>query len=232
MGGIISLSGWVGAQEVQQHGLVFERWACEVFFDGFEPENYTGKWDIPGEVNTRFGGVPVNPKATRFGAPVGMGDALRQFDVDEAFILLLGFWRQEGEHKRFVKLVAPRVEPEGWRRLWGPVTREDLERLDAVIKDRETDYREVRRRALAMKNAPPFSEAVMVLNPKIDARGQRRLQCSLRYADVFRHLLPGVEPGVEEEPSLWGERSPGLIFSPPRTFGPRAGEDEGEETGG
>ena len=28
--------------------------------------------------------------------------------------------------KRFVNLIAPRIEPDAWRRLWGPVTRADL----------------------------------------------------------------------------------------------------------
>jgi hypothetical protein len=211
----------LSAQEVQSHGLVFERWVGDTFFDGYRPPRYTQKWDIPAEINTRHGGLPVNPKAVKYGTPVGLGDALQQFDIDEPFILILGYWRQEGAEKRFVNLTAITVTPEQWRKLWGPVTRADLEKLDAVIKDRSLDYREARRKAQAMKKAPPFSQSIIVLNPKIDSKTQRRLQCSLRFKDVFIHLAPDAEAGVQAEPMLWGVPFGETVASSPRTFGGR-----------
>ncbi len=209
------------AQEVQSHGLVFERWVCDTFFDGYRPPRYTQKWDIPAEANTRHGGLPVNPKAVKHGSPVGLGDALQQFDINEPFTLVLGFWRQEGGAKRFVNITAVTVTPEQWRKLWGPVTRADLEKLDAVIKDRSLDYREARRRAQAMKSAPPFTQSLIVLNPKIDSKTQRRLQCSLRFKDIFAHLAPEADPGVQPEPMLWGVPFGETVASGPRKFGGR-----------
>lgn len=217
--------GGLGAQEVQHHGVVFEEWVRETFFDGYQPAGYTQKWDIPAEANTRFGGLPVNPKAIKYGTPIGLGDALRQYDIDEPFILLVGFWEQDGAVKRFVKIVAARVEPEQWRALWGDVTRGDLARLDEVIKDRETDYREVRRRAQALKAEAPYPSSVIVLNPKIDSRTQRRLQTSLRFRDFFTHLAPDVDPAREEAPSLWGVPFPGPVESGAREF---AKNEDGE----
>jgi hypothetical protein len=206
------------AREVQHHGVTFEQWVRDTFFDGYEPGNYTGKWDIPASVNTRYGGIPVNPKAIKYGTPIGLGDALRQYDIDEPFLLIVAYWQQEGLVKRFVKVLTVRMEPEQMRRLWAPVTREDIVRLDALIKDRETDYREVREAAKAMKNAPPFSEAVIQVNPKIDSTGQRRLQCSIRFEDVFKHLAPDVTPEPEDEPTLFGRPVIGPLYSPPRSF--------------
>lgn len=121
------------AQEVQHHGLVFEQWVRATFFAGYQPADYTQQWDIPAAANLRHGGVPVNPKLCKHGTAVDLGDALRQFDIDEPFILVIGFWRQEGGNKRIVHLLAPEISPELWRRLWGPVTREDLLRLDRLI---------------------------------------------------------------------------------------------------
>lgn len=206
------------AQEVQRHGLVFEIWIRDTFFDGYAPAVHTQKWDIPAEANLRHGSVPVNPKAAKYRTPVDLGDALRQYDIAEPFILVVGYWVQDGDEKRFVNIVAPRIEPETWRRLWGPVTREDLEKLDALIKDRSLDHREARRQAHAMKNAPPFTEAIIVVNPKIDAKGQRRLQCSLRSDDLFAHLAPDAPRGVQKTPSLWGVPFPGPVKSGPREF--------------
>ena len=48
------------AQEVQQHGLVFEQWVADAFFGGYRPASYTQPWDIPASANVAHGGVPVD----------------------------------------------------------------------------------------------------------------------------------------------------------------------------
>jgi hypothetical protein len=209
---------FTSAQEVQQHGLVFETWIRDTFFDGYVPPGYTQKWDIPAAINTTHGGVPVNPKAAKYRTPVDLGDALRQYDISEPFILVIGYWVQEGDEKRFVNIVAPLITPEAWRKLWGPVTRADLEKLDAVIKDKSLDYREARKQAQAIKSLPPFTEAVIQVNPKIDSKGQRRLQCSLRSDDLYQHLAPDAPTGVLKSPELWGVPFPATVKSKPREF--------------
>lgn len=206
------------AQEVQQHGLVFEQWVRDTFFDGYHPESYTQKWDIPAAANKNHGRVPVNPKATKFGAPVDLGDALRQIRISEPFMLILGYWQQAGDTKRIVNIVAPTITPKQWQKLWAPVTLADLEKLDAVIKDRSLTPAQARERAQAIKKAPPFSQSVIVVNPKIDSKGQRRLQCSLRFADLFKHLAPDADAAAQDRPSLWGVEYPGPIDSKPRQF--------------
>lgn len=203
-------------QEVQRHGLIFEEWVRHTFFEDYRPANTTQKWDIPAAQNKKFGAVPVNPKAIKYGTPVDLGDALRQFRIDEPFILVIGFWRQDGDEKWLVNIVAPRIEPALWRKLWGPVTLADLERLDAVIKDRSLTPAEARTAAQKIKNAPPFTEATIIVNPKIDSKTQRRLQCSLRFDDVFKHLAPDANPAIQEAPALWGVAYPAPIASPSR----------------
>ncbi|MGF1677835.1 MAG: hypothetical protein ACFCUX_01430 [Candidatus Methylacidiphilales bacterium] len=205
------------AQEVQHHGLVFERWIADTFFKGYRP-GYTDAWDIPAIVNRDWGGIPVNPKAVKYGTSVDLGDALRQYDIAEPYLLVLGYWEQRGDYKHFTRVVALRMEPEIKKKLWHPVTREDLQRLDTLIKNRSLDYRDVRRRALEIKNQPPFTEAVISVHPKIDGHGQRRLQCSLSFAHVFEYLAEGEDPSPQEKAVLWGQPVPSPIFSPPRRF--------------
>ncbi|HVU22582.1 MAG TPA: hypothetical protein VHE13_00550 [Opitutus sp.] len=209
------------AQEVQRHGLVFEEWIDDAFFGGYRPPSYTQKWDIPAAVNRDHGGVPVNPKAAKYRTPVDLGDALRQFDVAEPFILVIGYWQQDGDVKRMVNIVAPRIDPAAWRKLWGPITRADLERLDAVIKDKSLTPAQARAAAKAIKRAAPFNDpaAIIEVNPKIDSRTQRRLQCSLSFKDVFTYLVPGADPDPHAHPSLWGVEFPAEIASKPRTIG-------------
>lgn len=215
---ILALLASLTAAEVQHHGLVFEKWVRDTFFEGYEPPGYTQKWDIPAEINTLHGGYPVNPKAIKYKSPVGLGDALRQFDIDETFILVIGYWQQEEDVKRFVNIVAPVITPELQRSLWGDVTRADLERLDALIKDTSIHYKEVRKQAQAMKRTHPFNTSIITLNPKIDSRGQRRLQCSLSFTKVFKYLAPEADREIQDPPELWGVPFTETVESASRSF--------------
>jgi hypothetical protein len=221
------LLGWalVTAQEVQRHGFVFEEWVRETFFGGYKPATYTQLWDLPAAANKAHGGVPVNPKAVKYGSPIDFGDALRQFAINEPFILVIGFWQQDGDEKRFVKIISPRVEPAAWHRLWSPIKLSDLEKLDVVIKDRTLTPEEARAAAQKIKSAPPFTKSIMVVNPKIDTNTQRRLQCSLHFDDVFKHLAPGFNPRPMDHPMLWGVEFPQPIASKAREFN-RSGADD------
>lgn len=205
------------AREVQNHGVVFEQWIRDTFFDGYRPESYTQKWDIPASANVNFGGIPVNPKATKYKTAVDMGDALRQFDIQEPFWLIIGYWQQNGETKRFVNVVARRIEPAQWHKLWGDLTRADLERLDEIIKT-TPDFREARRLAQQIKREPQFKSSLITLNPKIDSHSQRRLQCSLSWSKVFKILAPDADPSIQKRPMLWDVAVDIEVQSPPRTF--------------
>jgi hypothetical protein len=216
---LIVLAGFLArADEVQSHGVGFEQWVRDTFFEGYKPTSYTQKWDIPAVQNKGHGGIPANPKATKFSTPIDMGDALRQFAVaegKESFLIINGFWDQEGDYKKWVLGVPVEVTAEKYRELWGPITRADLEKLDAVVKDKSLTVEEARAQAQKIKSAAPFTKAIMQVNPKLDAK-QRRLQCSIRFADFFRLLVPDVEPKRREKPTLWGQPMPAPFLSPPR----------------
>lgn len=207
-------------REVQSHGLQFERWLREKFFGGYVPASQTQKWDIPASANPDHGRIPVNPKAAKHGTPVGLGDAFRQFDIDEPFMLIVGFWDQVSpEEKRWTNVQAAKVKPQIWKQLWAPVTREDLEKLDAVIKDKTLSLEESRKRAREIKTRPPFTESVIQVNPKIDG-SQRRLQCSLRFDDFFKHLAVEASPERTTRPQIFGVAVPAVFESAPRRLDP------------
>jgi hypothetical protein len=205
------------ATEVQRHGLSFEHWVADTFFGGHRSSGPTDKWDIPATANTRHGRIPVNPKATKYGEPVLFGDALRQYDIDEPFLLIVGFWKQDGRGKKFVQSLVARIEPEQWRKLWAPVTHKDLEALDKLVKDTSRPIAEVRREVLKRKKQPPFSQSVIQLNPKID-KSQRRLQCSVSYVRLFKNLAPGRDRNAQPFAEIFGRRIPSVAASPPRKF--------------
>ncbi|MFM7373675.1 MAG: hypothetical protein ACKO39_00780 [Chthoniobacterales bacterium] len=205
------------ATEVQQHGLSFEHWVADTFFGRHRASGPTDKWDIPASANTDHGRIPVNPKAIKYGEPVLLGDALRQYDINEPFLLIVGFWKQDGRDKTFVQSLVARIEPEQWRKLWAPVTRQDLEALDKLVKDTSRPIADVRREVLRRKKQPPFSQSVIQLNPKID-QSQRRLQCSISYVRLFKNLAPDRDRKAQPFAEIFGRRVPSVSASPPRKF--------------
>jgi len=205
---------------VQSHGLLFEQWLRKTFFGGYEPESHTQKWDIPAAANADHGRIPVNPKAAKHGTPIGLGDALRQFNINEPFLLIAGFWEQAAPlEKRWTNAQVVKVTPEKWTGLWQPITRTDLEKLENVIKDKSLSLEAARARAQVIKAQFPFTAAVIQVNPKIDA-SQRRLQCSLRFDDFFKHLAPAASPAPQSNPQVFGVALPAQFESAPRQFSP------------
>jgi len=204
------------ALEVQSHGVHFEKWVRETFFEGYQPASRTQKWDIPAHANLAHGNIPVNPKAARHGGPISFGDAMRQFDIDEPFLLIVGFWRQETPaQKVWTNAQVVRVDPASWRKLWHPITRADLEELDSLIKNPSLSLEEARKAAQRLKGLPPFNKAVIQVNPKIDSN-QRRLQCSLRFGDFFAFLAPGISSEPQQQPKILGLPLPRPFISAPR----------------
>ena len=209
--------------EVQLHGFDFENWIKKTFFAEFSI-SYSSKWDIPAEFNRleivpeAFRHLPVSIKTCKNGCPIGFGDALRQFKNEEDFLLIIGFWEQSGANKNFVAVEAAKITAENWRNLFQPLTEEDLELLDSTIKNRETHYAEVRKSAREIKKAFPLTK--MILNPKIDSKIQRRLQCSLPF-NVFWNDVAKKESYRNVECSLFGERVPNPFVSGARVFKPK-----------
>jgi hypothetical protein len=209
--------------EVQLHGFDFESWIKKTFFAEFSV-SYSHKWDIPAKFNNseivpeEFRNLPVSIKTCKNNCPIGFGDALRQFKNDEDFLLVVGFWEQSGGSKNFVAVEAAKVTARHWRSLFKPLTEEQIKFLDSTIKNKEMNYTEVRKLAKEIKQS--FPPTKIILNPKIDSKTQRRLQCSLPFA-VFWNDVVKKESYRNVECSLFGERVPNPFISGQRIFKPK-----------
>lgn len=195
--------------------MLFEKWVRDTLFDGYEAPSYTQEWDVAKEANKKYGGLPVSIKFTKYGTPVDLGDALRQFQINEKFLIIIGYWQQESDKKRVVNMIGCVVEPAQYQALWAPIALDDLKKLDAVVKDRSLELKDARAQAQLIKKRAPFTKAVMTVNPKIDAN-QRRLQCSLRFHEVFARLAPKADPSIQDKPTLFGIEAPPPFESKPR----------------
>ena len=209
--------------EVQEHGFIFEKWVRETFFHGYEGK-YMQKWDVPPDHNNLLAidsshrALPVSIKCAGFGSTICLGDALRQRSTDQPFILIAGFWHQRTvTEKWFEAIGAARFSSKSWAALWGALTLDRIADLDALVKDTSVRYDVVRRAAKEWKaRNVADSGSRIVLNPKIDSKTQRRVQCSLSF-DAFWESI-GEEPERLDEPELYGIPFVNPIVSGARTF--------------
>ncbi len=209
--------------EVQSHGFDFENWIKKTFFAEFSI-SYSYKWDVLTEFNRleivpkEFHNLPVSIKTCKNRCPIGFGDALRQFTINEDFLLIVGFWEQSGGNKNFVAVEAAKISAQNWKNLFQPLTETDLRLLDSTIKNREMNYTEVRKAAQEIKKSFPATK--IILNPKIDSKTQRRLQCGVPFK-VFWDDVAEKESYRNIECSLFGERVPNPFVSSARVFKPK-----------
>jgi hypothetical protein len=209
--------------EVQHHGFSFEKWVRNALFDGYEG-SYMQKWDIPPEVNKNplvpphFHYVPVSVKTAKYGSPIGLGDIIRQRSISESFLMIVGFWRQRSSTEKWIEDIgAVLFSSEEWNLLWGHLSLESILLIDERIKDLDVHYTKARAEAKEWKRtveAPSLNK--IVVNPKIDSKTQRRIQCSLPFTVFWDAAGRPAQPN--DAPSLFGVNFSNPIISSPRTF--------------
>lgn len=209
--------------EVQFHGFTFEKWVRDTFFDGYEG-NYMQKWDIPPDKNSHlcipseYRNIPVSVKTAKYGSPIGLGDVRRQRSIDTPFMMIVGFWKQRTpSEKWFEEIGVALFTVPVWGGLWGSLTIEDISAIDSRIKDLTLPYATARQAAQAWKSSR-VSQAgsEIVINPKIDSKSQRRIQCSIPFNTFWR--VAGRAPIQKDSPSLFGITFENPVISGSRTF--------------
>jgi len=194
------------AEEQQSQGYRFEQKVIRQFTgkENFET-SYTSKWDIPAEFNTATG-RPVSVKCIRWGNSVYLGDALRQRKISEPFEMVIGFYEAD-KKKGLARLKALHhltIRPEDWNRWWGGITFEEIERLNAGIKNKPLEEAQAFARDLAAKLRK--KPGIVDLNPKVN-KDQRRIQCSIPFNVFFREII-GREPEAQVRFEILGKDFP------------------------
>lgn len=208
--------------EVQNHGFQFEKWVGENFFGGYSGD-YTQEWDIPAAHNTsnrlpaNLQGLNVSIKTAKHGSPIGLGDAIRQRSINDAFIMIVGFWNQRTpDEKWFEEIGVSKFTAENWDGLWGTISLKSLKKLDSEMKTPGLHYLKARKIAQDWKKQTIKPGNQIIINPKADSKKQRRIQCSLPFKTFWKCI--GKEPVRKDSPELFGRTFQNPINSPSRTF--------------
>lgn len=208
--------------EVQAHGFSFEKWVRDHFFSGYAG-TYMQKWDVHPDHNIhdavpiQFQKLPVSVKTAKLGSPIGLGDVLRQRQIDHDFLMIVGFWEQRTPTEKWiVDIGCAAFDSASWQSLWGKLTLAEIQQIDRVVKNMGEHYSTVRVKAQQWKMLPAVGTSTLVINPKIDSKTQRRIQCSLPYSSFWKYA--GRKPAPQDGPELWGHVFPNPIRSSARTF--------------
>lgn len=211
--------------EVQAHGFLFEQWVRDTCFGGYAG-GYGQAWDIP-SVGARgdgipldFRGLPVSIKTAKYGSPIGLGDAIVQRGIHESFVMIVGYWVQKNNSEKwFEDIGVAKFTAASWNMLWGDLTMSSLTEIDTQIKNLDLRYSIARRLAQNWKReTAAVSSSTIVINPKIDSKRQRRLQCSLPFRVFWASVGRDVQNVSDNNPVLFGQTFPNPMNSPRRVF--------------
>jgi hypothetical protein len=134
--------------------------------------------------------------------------------------MITGFWwqRSPGE-KWFEEIGVALFIRISWAALWGRLSLKQLSQIDKVVKNLKDPPGSVREKAREWKRATPaVATSRIIVNPKIDSKNQRRIQCSLPFDEFWRQV--GREPAKQDQPALFGFAFPNPVQSASRTFNP------------
>lgn len=132
--------------------------------------------------------IKVTKKSNKNKEVFPLSDARRIFSLDEDFRMLIGLYEQNGERKVFSSVLEYIIKKEDLDKLKGDVTLEQITDFHETLKT----YPEGKHRSARVfhkkRNKELKPHTMISLNPKVDSKTQRRLQCSIK-RDVLESVL-------------------------------------------
>ena len=175
----------------QQHGKLIEKALGQALVGQPVPESGNSAWDIPALLDWREG-LNTSVKSMKTAkkgleqSTIGMADARRAFSINEPFRMLVAPFLQVGGVKQVPVVFEFFIQPHEMERLYGEMTYEDVEDFHEGLLDFAAGQH-VAARSWAKSQKADMADlsSGFVLNPKIDSKTQRRLQCSLRFGTLL-----------------------------------------------
>ena len=198
--------------EVQAHGNVFEDIIIREFtgmskneYDKLKPNGYTSTFDLVKGIITKFNySIKTTGKMT-----VECADILKRMEEKE-YKLIVGCYNQKGENKIFHTQYEFFITSDDATKLWGDMTYEQIVQfvnfVRAIPPGKEGQKNTLKERNI-LKEQIQCKNSLMKINPKVDSKNQRRVQCSFKLKEM---LLSGI-PYIKKDINI-------IIQSKKRTF--------------
>ena len=196
--------------EVQQHGNYYEDLKTRQItgldkktYDSLKSNGYTSGMDI---MQGLLSLCDWSIKTTGCNV-VDCGDILRRRQ-EEKYNLVVAVWEQVGMTKIFHTEYTFYISPSDSQKLWGNMSYMRLKEYDDYIKSIPAGLeaqQESKIERTILKTATEDKNALFTINPKVDSKKQRRVQCSLKIKQL-------IKAGIEYKAVPIRE----TVFSPPR----------------
>lgn len=170
--------------EVQAHGNAYEdrvirerTGMSKEDYDSLKPNGYTSEFDLSkGQVVDYNGSIKTTKNNT-----ICCSDVVRKM-MHTNYRLIVGQYKQVGKEKVFHTEYEFFITPDDDKVLWGKMdiqeVREFVEYVKSIPAGKEGQLNTKSHRQMLQEQIQD-TEALFKLNPKVDSKNQRRVQCSL-----------------------------------------------------
>lgn len=204
----------------QGHGEYIEGLLAHALVGHPVPRSKTNAWDIDASLDWRHGlHTSIKTMGVRGAlvekATIGMADARRVFSIPCPFRMLVAPYRQLGPTKQVDQVFEFFIQGHEMAHLYGQLSLQEISAFhEGLLGFERGQHKQGQAWAREQKSALAEQHSAFILNPKIDSKVQRRLQCSLR----FGSLLEVVEHRLVHTGHFYGMPLPLCIQSTPREF--------------
>jgi len=170
--------------EVQAHGNAYEdrvirerTGMSKEEYDALKPNGYTSEFDLSkGQVVDYNGSIKTTKNNT-----ICCSDVVRKM-THTNYRLIVGQYNQVGKEKVFHTEYEFFITPDDDKMLWGKMNiqevREFVEYVKSIPAGKDGQLKTKSHRQMLQEQIQD-TEALFKLNPKVDSKNQRRVQCSL-----------------------------------------------------
>ena len=173
----------------QKHGKIIEDMIKSSFYGSSDnSRKHTSEFDIEASFDKALS-IPTNIKTCKDGCnpSVCLADARRFWKRNCKHRLLVLPYCQESDIKIFNSVFEFIFNESSLSNLKGNICFEDICDIHNELK--EYEYQEARNIAKEnISNLLKYKKSIIKLNPKIDSKYQRRLQCSISLCDLVKNI--------------------------------------------
>jgi hypothetical protein len=182
----------------QSHGIQIEKLIKNEFELMPGKVSYFSKsnqdWDLDSNFDDELN-LPTSIKTSKLESDIiYLSDARRFFSLTESFRLLLCPYIQADENKVFQKLYEYIINIDILNRLYGELSYTDIEvfhNLIQISNIKDATVAHVFSKKYKQENISN-KKSYITINPKIDSKDQRRVQCSIKISTLNKFITPNI----------------------------------------
>lgn len=176
--------------EVQHHGNAFEDIKMRELtgiskdeYDKLKPNGYTSSFDlVEGVIVSYNGSIKTTGKKT-----VECADILKRM-LEKQYKLIVGCYTQQSNNKLFHTEYEFFITPDDYSKLWGTMNYENVKTFVEFVKNiphgKEGQKNTLKKRKILQEQVQ-CKNSLMKINPKVDSKNQRRVQCSFKLDEML-----------------------------------------------